>query len=373
MAQFEQAKRRMFAEKRKSVECNNVDEFDFGPEAPQAPPLSSLSSLSSAPSAPSAPPSYESVAMCDLSISSSDPPFFSSSSSSSSSSSLYPKSPSAPPPPAPASAFYSTSGPSGPHLYPREVYKAPIPMSQLKQVFSQEWSALLDPPTKPTLANIYSLTTHQGKSRTSGGLDSTNGCTVIAPLIASSHIRSSGGVSDDAVAGVIDQIAPPLLTSIRTKLGLGPSSLIIPSDVHDHFFDHNIITPDTFAGVNGGNVMSDDHIREMLKTLNENTGKKSACAFFFHAHVVCIVKMAINGGKETWYDLIDSLPREIGNVTEGTRTRCKNLDALRACLRWYASDKFGPADCEYIDRNAWDDENGDFDPRVFQSFCWAEW
>ena len=118
--------------------------------------------------------------------------------------------------------------------------------------------------------------------------------------------------------------------------------------------------------------MDDSHIGNMLDCLNEHETKKSACAFFFHAHVVCIVKLVINGGNEVWYDLIDSLPHRVGNVTEGTRTRCKDLESLKAHLRCYASNKFAPADCEFIDQTEWDDSNGDFDPRVFQAFTWVE-
>jgi len=261
--------------------------------------------------------------------------------------------------------------PSSP-LYPK-TYLAPIPMSQLKQVFSEEWRNTLD---KTKNADVFALETHQGKVRDRNGLDSTNGCTVIAPLIATTHVRSSGGVSDDAIAQIIDNIAPQLLHVIRAKLGLGPNSLIIPSDVHDHLFDKKIISPESFVGVSGGNVMSDEHIGNMLDCLNDDGGgkgqRKTACAFFFHAHVVCIVKLVVNGGKDIWYDLIDSLPHLVGNVNEGTRTRCKDVESLRTHLRWYASSKFGPADCDYIDRNEWNNDRADFDPRVFQAFTWAE-
>ena len=279
------------------------------------------------------------------------------------------------PPPAPSFSSITTptdpscaaSAPSAP-----SVPQAPIPMSQLKQEFSDEWINTLN---NKNNADVFALETHQGKVRDRNGLDSTNGCSVIAPLIATAHVRSSGGVSDDAIAQIIDNIAPQLLHVIRAKLGLGPNSLIIPSDVHDHLFDKKIISPESFVGARGGNVMSDEHIGNMLDCLNNDGGgkgqRKSACAFFFHAHVVCIVKLVVNGGKDIWYDLIDSLPHLVGNVNEGTRTRCKDVESLRTHLRWYASSKFGPADCDYIDENEWNDASAELDPRVFQAFTWA--
>jgi len=57
---------------------------------------------------------------------------------------------------------------------------------------------------------------------------------------------------------------------------------------------------------------------------------------------------------------------------KATRTRCQGLDALLVLVRWYASRKFSPSDCKYVDRNEWDDNLADVDPRVFQGFVWGE-
>jgi len=32
----------------------------------------------------------------------------------------------------------------------------------------------------------------------------------------------------------------------------------------------------------------------------------------------------------------------------------------------------GGGDIEHVDRNRWDENQADFDPRVFQFFAWAE-
>ena len=116
------------------------------------------------------------------------------------------------------------------------------------------------------------------------------------------------------------------------------------------------------------------HVKALVESMNGNGPRsKSASALFFHAHVVCITKMATTGG-EVWYDIIDSLPRKVepGRPPNGVRIRCKDAEALEACVRWYASSKFGASDCEYCDGNSWDEDNCDFDPRVFQSFTWGE-
>ena len=109
----------------------------------------------------------------------------------------------------------------------------------------------------------------------------------------------------------------------------------------------------------------------MLGNLNENGDKLAAAALFFHAHVVGIVKMIV--GKETWFDLIDSLPFDHGEGKGGggARIRCKDVKTLAACIRWYASSKLGAGDMEYIDQNEWDENNCDFDPRVYQGFVWG--
>mmetsp|Transcript_6686 Transcript_6686/g.9938 ORF Transcript_6686/g.9938 Transcript_6686/m.9938 type:complete len:86 (+) Transcript_6686:117-374(+) len=54
------------------------------------------------------------------------------------------------------------------------------------------------------------------------------------------------------------------------------------------------------------------------------------------------------------------------------RLRCTDKASLKVLLRWYACKKFSHQDRRYIDTYKWEDQNSDFDPRVFQAFIWAE-
>ena len=68
---------------------------------------------------------------------------------------------------------------------------------------------------------------------------------------------------------MIDSYAGPHLTTIRTKLGLSPTALIIPSDVHDHFVDVKILSQDLFVAASGGNILDADHVENFISGLNE--------------------------------------------------------------------------------------------------------
>ena len=107
-------------------------------------------------------------------------------------------------------------------------------------------------------------------------------------------------MSDASIKNVIDNKAGPHLINIRTKLGLSQHALIIPSDVHDHFVDEKVMRQDTFVGATGGNILDEEHVGELIKCLNDSGDKKSAAALFYHAHVICIVKMRV--GKEVRTD-----------------------------------------------------------------------
>lgn len=54
------------------------------------------------------------------------------------------------------------------------------------------------------------------------------------------------------------------------------------------------------------------------------------------------------------------------------RIRCDDAESLTATLQWYACSKFTKEDRKYIETYEWDERNGDFDPRIFQAFVWAD-
>lgn len=271
-----------------------------------------------------------------------------------------------------------------------------IPMKELTAIYRQEFDAL----KAEKQVEVYALGTFQGRI-TSPGRDSTNGCAVISPLVAITYLNSpSPGMTDSTIESVIDETSPPILSKVRSKLGLPSSALIIPSDVHDYLVDIKVLTQDMFVGVCGGNLLDPKHVEVLLKMLktgteaaiatsasegngdekkdHDNSHRKIAAALFFHEHVVSILKLTHANGN-VWYDLIDSLPASLprknardGNTPGATRTRCKDIRSLESTLRWYACSKFTEDNRGYIDHNLWDDVLCDFDPRVFQAFVWID-
>jgi hypothetical protein len=281
---------------------------------------------------------------------------------------------------------YDLAGPLGP-LVPASLADhgevtnkiPPLPFATQKQIAKSEYMKLRG----KKMIDVFHLSTYQGRSKSK---DSTNGCTVISPLVAVHHLNSDGsGISDFKIEQIIDEIAPSILSRVRNKLGLAPYALIIPSDVHDYLVDEKILKQEMFVGVCGGNVLDKDHVNEFLNLLEnghdsnpvddveekKDVSRKVAAALFFHEHVVSILKVVLADGT-TWYDLVDSLPSRNEERIGATRTRCKDRQSLEALLRWYACGKFSSADAKYIDSNEWDDNMCDFDPRVFQGFVWKE-
>ena len=156
--------------------------------------------------------------------------------------------------------------------------------------------------------------------------------------------------------------APPVLSKVRKKLGLGGDALIIPSDVHDYFLEEKLLHQDQFMGVVGGNIIHKPHLHSLFALLNPPS--KLAATLYFHEHVITILKLIIK--KEVWYDVIDSMPRP----NAATRIRCKNLNALEMVLKQYAFEKFTDKDWRFIEMHAWSESMCDLDPRVFQAFVW---
>lgn len=168
------------------------------------------------------------------------------------------------------------------------------------------------------------------------------------------------------------------MKEIRKKLELDGHALIIPSDVHDHLTDKKLLNQDGFVGATGGNIMDRKHIGEFIRLLdagekNAHKNLRTGGTLFFREHVVSVVKAPSGGGK-FYFDLVDSMP----GCSDGrgnqmaTRTRCKDLVAFEALLRYYSCSKFSDSHFKYMDSNDWDDSMADFDPRVFQGFVWGD-
>ena len=249
------------------------------------------------------------------------------------------------------------------------------------------------------------LGTYQGRlSASNPKFDSTNGCAVISPLVVATHIypqhlqrnRRNGssvsittskyGISNSDINEIIDKRAPPILKTVRSKLGLNQHALIIPSDVHDYLVDEHILPQDKFVGVCGGDIMDKQHMNELINMLlhgkesggsGSSTTKSKTCVkqkigatLFFREHVISILKIPLGNGA-CYYDLVDSLPSfKTGGMA--SRTRCKDLASFEVLLHWYASSKFSDANCSFIDNNKWNDGMADFDARTFQAFVWSE-
>ncbi|KAL3805146.1 hypothetical protein HJC23_003374 [Cyclotella cryptica] len=278
-----------------------------------------------------------------------------------------------------------TSLPTAPSLPSR------TPVRELRRKYSDEFESLLSLKT----IEIIKLATYQGRLSSTPRYDSTNGCTVISPLIVATHIYPQHqhniinsfhkqatykrGISNMDINEIIDKRAPPILQTVRAKLGLDQHALIIPSDVHDYLVDEQILPQEKFVGVCGGNILNPGHWKTLMDMLlNGKEGdekidprkQKIGAALFFRDHVVSIIKIPLGNGA-SYFDLIDSLPTPMAGGM-ASRTRCKDQSSLETLLQWYACSKFSDAHCDFIDANEWNDGMCDFDPRVFQGFIWAE-
>ena len=254
---------------------------------------------------------------------------------------------------------------SKPHHPPPAPKKKKIPVRQLRDNARRQYHHLMD----EGRIEIRPVDTYQGRYS-----QSTNGCTVISPLVVAHHLATSSGVvlPDREIKHVIDTECGPLLREIRGKLGLENHSLIIPSDVHDHLVDKNILKQDYFVGATGGNIISDEHMGEFIKLFQEK--RKAGAALFFREHVVSIIKIPVGGNGRAFYDLVDSMPgtKDARGNPCASRTRCKDEEALDVLLTWYATKKFSESNCSYIDNNDWNEMMADLDPRVFQAFVWGK-
>ena len=295
-----------------------------------------------------------------------------------------------------------------------------LELATLAQLYHEDFDSL----QQSRRVRISYADTYQGRYN-----ESTNGCTVIAPLICIHHLtnntssnssnpgrrntvskRSDPGLTDSEIVMIIDQEAPSVLSELRQSLGLAEHAFLIPVDVHDYLLDQGQLSSSQFINVTGGNILNDEHLQAFISILEKASNKDGAqrigATLFFHEHVLAICKLHRNdpttgAAIRSWYDIIDSLPNpatlrrcnesmtdvyhRIGmfntvNVEEcmmnnmipkTARIRCLDVDALCAVLKWYACSKFTAENISYIDQYPWDEQTCDFDPRVFQAFIWG--
>lgn len=179
---------------------------------------------------------------------------------------------------------------------------------------------------------------------------SSNGCTVIAPLLAIHHlcnekalsersnILMSGKLNDsersteqrrkeqysnpadderiensssleamdkETIKMVIDVQAPLVLPKVRGGLGLHADALIIPSDVHDYFMNENMLHQNQFVDVFTGNILDDISLAKFIEAMagaGAGAGssaskdeemvkeKKLAATLYFHEHVISVLR-----------------------------------------------------------------------------------
>jgi len=256
-----------------------------------------------------------------------------------------------PPPSAPPS--YSEIAPT--HMHFR------LSAAQEKAQVTREWDKLLH----QNQAKIDYLRTFQGRNH-SGSMDSTNGCTVISPLVAYRHITwPRSRLPNSHVEHVIDVDCPPILSQIRAKHSLPKGSFIVPADVHDFLFDRGLLR-DLFGDVCGGNILDDDHLNNWIETFEAiPLGKKAGAAFFFSEHVTAVIK---NG--DGTYELVDSMPHH--PVGRGCRFICSSAAVLKICLKWYSFSKLTGNKLDYVEKNSWSDMTAELDPRTFQAHVWHQ-
>ena len=293
-----------------------------------------------------------------------------------------------------------------------------LPVSVVAKQYREKYKSLRENGS----IHVRFLDTYQGRIA-----ESTNGCTVVAPLMCINYFTSErsdamNGIADEMINQVIDVHTVSVLPQVRRKLSLPRDSFIIPSDVHDYLIDTGLLSTSQFVGVCGGSILDDDHIEQFKSTLlllNDERerkrlrGKRLGATFFFAGHVIAF--HLINHEGCDHIELIDSLPNHetwkirqssfdtssyedrdpsetscrssdsnFGEMWErserfdyeqnrnAVRVRCLDVRHMDTLIRHYALSKFSEEEKRFCDEHAWQEANSSFDPRVFQAFIWAE-
>jgi hypothetical protein len=230
-----------------------------------------------------------------------------------------------------------------------------IELQVLARLYAEDFDSLVQSGS----VRVSFIHTYQGRLPAS-----TNGCTVIAPVLCMHHLlndddidmdngggnsngddimqsnghrlRPDPGLPDVTIIHVIDAETPAILSELRQQLRLSPAAFLIPSDVHDYLIGNGQLAQEQFVTVTGGNILDDVHLQSFVDILactiitattndkhsadnstseskKDDNGnqidprRKLAATLFFHEHVVAILKMRRNDDT-VWYDVIDSLP-----------------------------------------------------------------
>jgi hypothetical protein len=190
---------------------------------------------------------------------------------------------------------------------------------------------------------------------TQGGL-TTNGCTVISFLNSLGHMFGvNDRLSDTILTTIIKTMAVPLLFQVRGRSHnfcewfdvteafqsptIGPSLYDI-SAVGDKTEDGEFVF---------GNLFIETHFEELMAKVTNPDQDKTATALLFQGHAISVLKL----GKNEGYEVVDSL---------NTRWCCRNVEAIRTCLQWYAYRHIDYRTARYP---ATGDNAGD--PRQFQA------
>lgn len=188
-----------------------------------------------------------------------------------------------------------------------------IAIDTLSQCYHEDFDAL----RTANRVRITHVSTYQGRVP-----NSTNGCTVIAPLLCIHHFHNTDqipdpGLPDEVIVQVMDEETPNILPLVRETLGLVPDAFLIPADAHESLMKQSYMCQEQFLSVSGGNILEEEHLNYLCEELAKVRNKKLGATFFFHEHVITILQLQrgkITEGKkivdEVWFDVIDSLPHE---------------------------------------------------------------
>jgi len=153
----------------------------------------------------------------------------------------------------------------------RRVTKSRLEIETLHMLYHEDFVSLWN----AGRIRVTHVETYQGKNP-----GSTNGCTVIAPLLCIHHFinytENNGigghrgddpGLPDETIKSVVDEEVPSILPNVREELGVMQDAFLIPSDAHDYLLKNQLLSQDQFVTVIGGNILDESHLDTLIRTL----------------------------------------------------------------------------------------------------------